>query len=1421
MAESDKKGMISGMDSLLTISGEEFLEVIRMETDGSYKNYRLLVSKIRNNAGLSAYEIAVQNGFVGTVDEWLASLEGKSAYQIAVELGFVGDEAAFIASLKGPKGEDGDAGKSIYDIALDTGYVGTEADFLKTLVGKSAYQTALDNGFVGTEDDWLLSIKGEQGDTGNDGETGPDGKSAFEVWQAIPANVDKTMDDYLEAIKGATGESAYEAALANGFVGTEAQWLASLEGKTAFEVAKEEDPTLVDEAAWLKTLEGKNAFEVAKAAGFAGTEAEWLASLKGQSAYQLWLAAGNTGSEAQFLESLEGSDGINGTDGEDGAAGKSAYELAVAGGYVGSQAQWLASLKGTDGQSAYEVAVDGGFVGTEAQWLESLKGTGGESAYDLWLTQPGNAGKTEAEFLASLKGVKGEDGTDGVDGENGKSAYEVAVAGGFVGDEAAWLASLKGDKGEMGQGINVIDTISEEQFQEIIDLNESLVGDAYLVDTFLHVWNGTIWVKSNSIQGPEGRGLNYLGQWPDVSALPLDVNFKAGDTYVWRSSLWTLVEQPTRKWVDIGVPGPVGKSVYQTWLDQGNVGTEAQFLEAMRGPKGEDGTDGTNGTNGTDGDIGPDGKSAYEVAVAAGFVGTEAQWLASLKGDTGEKGDPALAFEIKGRLTDVSELPRPGNPVEAYYVNRDLYIWIVDETTPANSDYVNFGSLNGASAYETAVELGYVGTEAEWIASLHGTNGVDGTDGVDGKDGRNLQVNGSQANLAAIQALPDPADQDAWVALDTGHLHIYVTDAYIDAGPFRGADGDDGTDGKSAYQVAVDAGFVGNEAAWLASLKGADGTDGTNGTNGKSAYETYKELPGNSGKTEAEFIASLKGADGVDGTDGTDGRNVIVLGSKADLAAIQALPTPAQQDAWTSLADSHLYMYIGTAWVDLGQFKGDKGDVGGVGPDGKQGVSINIKGEVALLADLPVPGTLEEGDAYYVQEDGKLYQVNDAGVYNPGIYIRGEQGEDGIQGIEGPAGKSISILGSYATEAALIAAHPTGNPGDGYLVGSDLYLYGINPVGGATEWFNAGPVRGPVGPEGPIGKTGLKGNTGNTGERGSLWLVLPNGVSEPTPDYGRSGDWAVNNTFDTFYKDPSSGWLQMGRLVAGDVNSPLPNLGKVVRLGNTWVPLPVDEVPSLESGKVYGRQLKAGETTIGEWVEIQFPVTIAEPTDNAKVYGRSRAVGQPVGTWVEIVIPSTIADLSTKDNKNYVRVYETADSAPKWKELVIPASGISEAPTTAGKTYLRSGQNTNWVEYNGISAPADAKKYLRTATDWVAFDSYDVASVAVSAATATQVFNASTTQLLDITNTSGAVAKTINFTNLPAANRTTTLVLLVRGSTAAISFQINGVAVTAANLIWNGGVAPTYQAGINVVTFLVVGGASPVLIGAVGAQTAA
>lgn len=53
-----------------------------------------------------------------------------------------------------------------------------------------------------------------------------------------------------------------------------------------------------------------------------------------------------------------------------------------------------------------------------------------------------------------------------------------------------------------------------------------------------------------------------------------------------------------------------------------------------------------------------------------------------------------------------------------------------------------------------------------------------------------------------------------------------------------GAKGVDGKDGKSAYQIAVEQGFAGSEAAWLLSLKGEKGEKGDPGSGGSGTDTT-------------------------------------------------------------------------------------------------------------------------------------------------------------------------------------------------------------------------------------------------------------------------------------------------------------------------------------------------------------------------------------------------------------------------------------------------------------------------------------------------------------------------------------------------------------------------------------------------------
>ena len=114
--------------------------------------------------GKSAYELAVENGYAGTVTEWLASLKGAK--------GDKGDRGE--QGIKGEKGDKGDTGEKGAD-----GVNGKDGkDGLNGENGKSAYELAVDNGFSGTLAEWLNSLKGAdgaKGDKGDKGDTGAQG----------------------------------------------------------------------------------------------------------------------------------------------------------------------------------------------------------------------------------------------------------------------------------------------------------------------------------------------------------------------------------------------------------------------------------------------------------------------------------------------------------------------------------------------------------------------------------------------------------------------------------------------------------------------------------------------------------------------------------------------------------------------------------------------------------------------------------------------------------------------------------------------------------------------------------------------------------------------------------------------------------------------------------------------------------------------------------------------------------------------------------------------------------------------------------------------------------------------------------------------------------------------------------------------
>jgi hypothetical protein len=85
----------------------------------------------------------------------------------------------------------GNDGKSAYQLWIDEGNTGSLNDFLESLVGedgKSAYNLAVDAGFSGTLAEWLVSLKGEKGDPG-EGVPGGGGQNNLNwrgTWSSSP-----------------------------------------------------------------------------------------------------------------------------------------------------------------------------------------------------------------------------------------------------------------------------------------------------------------------------------------------------------------------------------------------------------------------------------------------------------------------------------------------------------------------------------------------------------------------------------------------------------------------------------------------------------------------------------------------------------------------------------------------------------------------------------------------------------------------------------------------------------------------------------------------------------------------------------------------------------------------------------------------------------------------------------------------------------------------------------------------------------------------------------------------------------------------------------------------------------------------------------------------------------------------------------
>jgi hypothetical protein len=508
--------------------------------------------------GASAYEIAVENGFVGTEQEWLASLKGDqgdsldygdltpeqiealkgdkgddglSAYEVAVKDGFTGTEAQWLASLKGDKGDDGEDGEDGED-GSDFTYDDLTPEQIEALKGEDGQDGQDGKDF--TYDDFTPEqIEGLEGEKGETGEDGKGWKSDGTGYNSSTGKVTFASDDGLgfetgdlRGEKGSPGDGIH----VKGSVDDKAE-LPDSGNEVGDAYINNSDGDLYiwgDDGAW---------HDAGHVVGPPGPE--------GEDAYEVWEHTHPGETEEAFIEDITGEKGdpftyddftteqledLKGDSGDQGEDGKSAYELAVEGGYTESESEWLASLKGEKGDDGQDGEDGEDGVGFEyddltPDQIESLKGEQGDTganSYEFWLQS--NPGGTEAQYWASLKGDKGDEGDD------------------FTYDDFTpeQLAGLKGDQGDIGEG----QTVS--------------VGDVTTVDPKVDGTHGDASITTN-------------GKLTTEQNLVLDFAIPAGDTGLG------------------GLPGTPGDSAYTVAVNNGFVGTEEEWLESL---KGEDGGDG-------------------------------------------------------------------------------------------------------------------------------------------------------------------------------------------------------------------------------------------------------------------------------------------------------------------------------------------------------------------------------------------------------------------------------------------------------------------------------------------------------------------------------------------------------------------------------------------------------------------------------------------------------------------------------------------------------------------------------------------------------------------------------------------------------------------------------------------------------------
>lgn len=447
-------------------------------------------SKVEN--GLSAYELAVEQGYKGNLNDWLKSLDGKSAFEIAKENGYSGTEKEW--------------NKAVANVSNQNKSVITNAGFNKN---GDFILTLLDGTDVN-----VSNVSNSKGKDGTDGKNGTNGKNGANGKDGRSITLASVNSEGQLVITYSDGSSVNLDKLVgiNGIDGKD-----GTDGKDGVGI---NTVNITEDGKLNITLTNGTTLNLGTIKGEKGDKGD--TGVQGDKCEK-----GDTGE--QGVQGIAGKDGINGTngvDGKDGTNGKDGTDgqdgVGIANVTVSNEGALsvtltngtvldLGNIKGADGIgiSKSEVNASGELVLTYTDGtvknLGNVVGANGADGQDgvgiktVTLSSTGELMVTLSDnSVINLGNVKGEKGDKGDKGDAG--------AQGEKGE--------KGDKGDTGRGIAKTELVNGELIITYTDGTKENLGsitstentaDKYLVYKILTDDSVSVSLKSEYIGDLEGK----------------------------------------------------------------------------------------------------------------------------------------------------------------------------------------------------------------------------------------------------------------------------------------------------------------------------------------------------------------------------------------------------------------------------------------------------------------------------------------------------------------------------------------------------------------------------------------------------------------------------------------------------------------------------------------------------------------------------------------------------------------------------------------------------------------------------------------------------------------------------------------------------------------------------------------------------